>query len=992
MAATASKAKGRSAAAAAGTQKRAPARRGPRTLNAAQSRADLHIHDDNVLFNAVVNTASALQSTAEDWVIAYQSAPGAALAQLVTFILRSSACNESIDGDQAQDLDGVVDTIDDIQEIFKRDSPAAYPLISRTPQFKKFRTALAELLRRIFASAADADILQDDVLLPTLAAWLSAGSSSPLRSFRHTSTVAALLSVTSLLAIEADAQLESVKLNKQVAAEKAKARINKSRLAEQEARLAETNAVAVSVSEYIKDMISGVFVHRYRDTDPVIRADCIHELGLWMVADPEKFLRPAYFTYLGLVMADEDVRVRLTAVNALASLYGPNLPSSVQQFTQRFLSRLLEMARGDVDLAVRCRTLGLLAQINEHDLLETEEQDEVALQIFSAEPKIRIAVAPFVISVLLRNADIIKEAVIAKRVEQTGHGSWNEDDENFAIFKSFSQVLSQGAQIDARISSSIPGVSADTSRVGLAIEALWEEASNLSNWPGVIDLILHAQPDEARAAEGRDVDMGSTEPEAGTFAITRVQEATLLEAMPTMIAKAQEEAETDPEMADSAPDLGLLLSAIPRLLSRHRTDSAVELRILALVSYIPAGRLAEGDENADRDALWSELRALLMRLNEPALLAKAAAGMQRVSSATASGATDRMTALAEELIQQLRDTAAERDMETATLNENDIYTLQTACARLQAVLAAHPAPDFFGSEGDATPAWDILYAVVSRGRLGYDEEAKLVSDALKTLEYATLWLLKDAAYEQDRAERIRTALIAYFNLVQEFSRTEDTAAAARVTAVAVDALITYLILRESVAERDGAADTAADDPAGGTTTARIVTHVLHTALGSYEQDDSIPSAIRKTTDEAVEAFAPRRASASGAGAGEVAAQEAAGSNAEDSDLDGEEGPVRTQQQPEDAEVVVRKAELAHAACAGLGHLVRLAHLGIIRVHKLAPAVAQYGRITPAYDALVKSAVEVARSLSIHRYAQEDVVAFVENALKMVRDPSLLPQS
>lgn len=961
--------------------KRPPARRGLRTLNAAQTRANLQIKDDNVLFNAVISPSTALQSTAEDWVMQYQTNVGLALSQLITCILRASACNETLDEDQAQDLDSVVDTLDDIQEIFKRDSPAAYPLISRAAQYKKFRPNLAELLRRIFTSAADADLLQDGTLLPALAAWLSAGSSSPIRSFRHTSTEAALLSVTSLLTIQADGRQECAKLTKQRDAEKAKARVNKSRLQEHESRLNDTTAMVVQISDFIKDMISGVYVHRYRDTDPSIRADCIHELGLWMAHDPENFLRPAYFTYLGLVIADEDVRVRVTAVNAMANLYGPYLRPAVRQFTQRFLPRLLEMARGDVDLAVRCRTLQLLSQINEHQVLGAQEQDEVAMQIFSAEPKIRTAVAPFVISVLLRNADHIKEAVIGRRIAQDGHGNWTEEDESFAIFKSFSQVLSQGAQIDTVIKPT-PFVAHETSRVGFAIEALWEEASNLSNWPGVLDLILQGQPEEERAAvDGALADAEMSQRQQDGFAINRVQEATLLEAMPTMIAKAQEEAETNPEVAETAPDLGMILSAVPRLLSRHRTDSVVELRILSLVPYIPKARLAEGDDNSDRDALWSELHALLLRHKDPALLAKAAAGMERISTATSgagvTGATDRMATLAEELIQHLRDAAAERDLETATLNDNDIYALQSTCARLQAVMGTHRGTDFFNAEADATPAWDILHALVSRGRLGYEEEALLVADALKTLEVYTLWLAKDATYEEERVGRIHTAVSSYLNLLQEYTRIGDTDANSRVMEAALEAVVSYLILREALVDnRDEAQDK--DNPSTGATTQQILAKALRAALGSYEADDSIPANVQAVTNEAVEAFSVRHQN--GAKQSQHEGSDA-GSDQEDSDAN---TPVpETGEQNEDPQVVARKAELAHRACIGLGQLVRLAHLGILRIHKLAPAVAQYGRINPAYDALTKSAVEVARALSSLRHTQEDVVSFVETTLTMV---------
>ena len=49
---------------------------------------------------------------------------------------------------------------------------------------------------------------------------------------------------------------------------------------------------------------SGVFVHRYRDVVPEIRAICIKELGLWMMRDPENFLDDQYLKYLGWILHD----------------------------------------------------------------------------------------------------------------------------------------------------------------------------------------------------------------------------------------------------------------------------------------------------------------------------------------------------------------------------------------------------------------------------------------------------------------------------------------------------------------------------------------------------------------------------------------------------------------------------------------------------------------------------------------------------------------
>lgn len=49
----------------------------------------------------------------------------------------------------------------------------------------------------------------------------------------------------------------------------------------------------------------GVFVHRYRDQLPEIRAACIEELGAWMKTAPEEFLNDGYLKYLGWTLHDK---------------------------------------------------------------------------------------------------------------------------------------------------------------------------------------------------------------------------------------------------------------------------------------------------------------------------------------------------------------------------------------------------------------------------------------------------------------------------------------------------------------------------------------------------------------------------------------------------------------------------------------------------------------------------------------------------------------
>jgi len=67
-----------------------------------------------------MNPASALQSSAEDFLESLEQSPEAALAELINLVLRSCGCNDSVDADQTVDFDGIVSTLDDFTESLKQ--------------------------------------------------------------------------------------------------------------------------------------------------------------------------------------------------------------------------------------------------------------------------------------------------------------------------------------------------------------------------------------------------------------------------------------------------------------------------------------------------------------------------------------------------------------------------------------------------------------------------------------------------------------------------------------------------------------------------------------------------------------------------------------------------------------------------------------------------------------------------------------------------------
>lgn len=70
--------------------------------------------------DAIMNPSAALQSTAEDFLESLPNSPGPSQAEVINCILRACGCNDSVDGDEVLDYDGVVDALDNFTEALKQ--------------------------------------------------------------------------------------------------------------------------------------------------------------------------------------------------------------------------------------------------------------------------------------------------------------------------------------------------------------------------------------------------------------------------------------------------------------------------------------------------------------------------------------------------------------------------------------------------------------------------------------------------------------------------------------------------------------------------------------------------------------------------------------------------------------------------------------------------------------------------------------------------------
>ncbi|SAM82881.1 related to Nuclear cohesin complex subunit [Ustilago bromivora] len=808
---------------------------------AAASRDELPINDDNEIFNAVKDPNSALQSNAEDWVVAFSDHQGRALAELVNFVIRACGCNGSVDENQVIDIDNVVDNLEELQEVFKKQPIPSYPIVSRSKTFKNFRKSLNEFLRRLVMSAYDAEILTSDGFMEPYQAWVSAMSSSSLRSFRHTATVVALWTVSAFNQVNAQATKDLSTATKQRDAEKKKARADKSRLKDLESKVVESRKLKARLEEYTNEFISSVFVHRFRDFDAGIRSECVEALGSWMNKYPTQYLQSSYFRYLGLVLSDVDANVRMKAVQAMTGLYSrDNFVSSIRHFTEMFKGRLVQMATGDVELGVRIATINVLVLIDKHDLLADEQRDLLATHIFDVEPRIRNAVASFLANIL---DEKVSEAAselssLSAASKKKGKQAEQQQQEQAKLrFKCLAKLLVKyGHRLDSRDSDAANDDSdateelavvidgAKEGRVGLAVEALWDAVEDMQHWKPLIELLLLDHSDRAAAA-GRS--KGKTAAENAAPAVYRLEseeEAILVEALVAILHKTYEAAKLIDDGEDTTKEdlTRVMIAALPNLFAKYRTDAPRIADLLLLPQAMDLEMYTELQEKIAFEALWDDVSNQIQRHVEPLVLKHGVETLRKLVATTSQSNINstKLSALEEGLVSSLRETVSDRDVETAGFSEDEVHLLAANMLRLHLVSQVCNTSDALEDDegGQATSGWEIVLNIAGRGRLAYQEEESLVRDAVATLTLHIMWktrqiIMPDAGSQAAAAEALLAKLTTVLTLLEEFVASRQSQACVGVQRVAFEKLANIQMLYAAIPQQAPAVAAATGEDA-----------------------------------------------------------------------------------------------------------------------------------------------------------------------------------
>ncbi|XP_037531428.1 cohesin subunit SA-2 [Nematolebias whitei] len=359
------------------------------------------------IYCAVCSGKSAMMTVVDEWLDSYKQSREAGLLVLINFIVQCCGCKGVVSREMLDRMQNA-EIISTLTKEFNEDS-VNYPLSTPGLQLKHFKAGLCEFARVLVRSCRNS-LIYDEYLFPSLLALLTGLSDSQVRAFRHTSTLLATKLMSGLVevAVAVNVQLQTTQRRYDIEISKRPNERASDKVEQLKAILSELQENREELSSMMNATFRGVFVHRYRDQLPEIRAACIEELGLWLKTDPEDFLNDGCLKYLGWMLNDKQSPVRLQCVRALQDLYQETeFIGRLELFTSRFKERILNMVLDkDLDVAVEVVNLLLMIQQNAEEGLKEEECGHVYPLVYASHRGLASAAGAFLYNKLKHVIDL----------------------------------------------------------------------------------------------------------------------------------------------------------------------------------------------------------------------------------------------------------------------------------------------------------------------------------------------------------------------------------------------------------------------------------------------------------------------------------------------------------------------------------------------------------------------------------------------------------
>nr|XP_008016769.2 cohesin subunit SA-3 isoform X2 [Chlorocebus sabaeus] len=696
----------------------------------------------NDLFIAVKAAKSDMQSLVDEWLDSYKQDQDAGFLELVNFFIRSCGCKGTVTPEMFKKMSNS-EIIQHLTEQFNEDS-GDYPLTAPGPSWKKFQGSFCEFVRTLVCQC-QYSLLYDGFPMDNLISLLTGLSDSQVRAFRHTSTLAAMKLMTSLVRVALQLSLHQDNNQRQYEAERNKG--PGQRAPERLESLLEKRKELQEHQEEIEGMMNalfrGVFVHRYRDVLPEIRAICIEEIGCWMQSYSTSFLTDSYLKYIGWTLHDKHREVRLKCLKALKGLYGNrDLTARLELFTSRFKDRMVSMVMDkEYDVAVEAVRLLILILKNMEGVLTDADCESIYPIVYASNRGLASAAGEFLYWKLFYPECEIRTMGGRERRQSPG------------AQRTFFQLL-----LSFFVESELHDHAA------YLVDSLWDCAgAQLKDWESLTSLLLE-----------KDQNLGD------------VQESTLIE---ILVSSARQASEGHPPVGRVTGRKGLtskerktqaddrvkltehLIPLLPQLLAKFSADAEKVTPLLRLLSSFDLHIYCTGRLEKHLELFLQQLQEVVVKHAEPAVLEAGAHALYLLCNpeftffSRADFARSQLVDLLTDRFQQ----ELEELLQSSFLDEDEVYNLAATLKRLSAFYNAHDLTRWELYE----PCCQLLQKAVDTGEVPH----QVVLPALTLVYFSILWTLthiskSDASQKQ--LSSLRDRMVAFCELCQSCLSDVDT--------------------------------------------------------------------------------------------------------------------------------------------------------------------------------------------------------------------------
>ncbi|KAI1262470.1 hypothetical protein F5Y18DRAFT_151513 [Xylariaceae sp. FL1019] len=727
------------------------------------------------LYAEVFGSGHSSDDVAAHWFQRYQEDDAKALTELINCVLLAAGCEHQITDDDIRDPENSANRLTELEEAYEQTSISDYPLISRAKSSKNFRELLVGFFDSLISLLHQTDTLYSDAaLLDNIHRWFGIMSASALRPFRHTATTVGLAMLSSLIDVMKQLDDRMAKSNQSLLAETNRRGKNKTLIENMQKALDTANGNREFVDSKVKDLFEVVFVHRYRDIDPKIRAECIEALGTWVCTLPTVYMSPEYLRYLGWLLSDVNVTTRLEVLKQLGRVLRRDA-EKLAHFIDRFRPRLVEMATQDSETAVRVAAITVVDSLRASGMLEPKEVDSVSKMLFDSETRVRKAVVGFF-------SELVQEQVDTKIDEIGGNDALEEifgdaeDDDYESLSKKWINIKAlaenlavydaqlDGEQDDIRhgldVAADVVNANIPESRIALAAQALCEKTPEIVNWQVIAGYLLY---DHTTSSKSRSSKTNSTElATKKAVAPDAREEAILLDVLATAVKEGLvSSAEHDKSRrrphrvdGDAQDDAALQLAGIiPRLLNKYGADPAMAATVLRLEHFLDLDVFRQlRQDSGTYDQLLDEIATQFRRHVDQTLLNEAIASFlhARQYDELEELVDSKMAVLWENSINALRglDKICELS-QRGNLDRVTLTSLREVLMKISKLVVVSDCIDIFEAPGDSVdserPSIKLLVDIVARGRLTEsddeldDPEDEIVAFAIKSCLLYFMW-------------------------------------------------------------------------------------------------------------------------------------------------------------------------------------------------------------------------------------------------------------